>query len=90
MELNYTVIFPDGRAPEYGIIRQALNSGDSVGRTVWAGSDWPVGTKIRASLDAFHELYPTTGVARFITGSRYGSYSIGSPSSAVGELTAAE
>ena len=82
IEINYTVRFPDGRANEYGIIRQAFLSGSGVSRSICAFSSWPDGTSVRASLDAFHEIYPTTGVAQFVSGNRYGSYSVGSPSAA--------
>ena len=88
VEINFTVVFPDGRDPEYAIIKQAFNSGGGTSRSICARSSWPAGTSVRASLDAFHEIYPTTGVAQFITGSRYGSYSIGSPSSATATLVA--
>ena len=88
IEINYSVVFPDGRDPQYGIIRQAFGSGGGTSRSICARPSWPAGTSVRASLDAFHEIYPTTGVAQFITGSRYGSYSIGSPSSATATLVA--
>ena len=86
IEINYSVVFPDGRDPQYGILRQAFGSGGGTSRSICARPSWPAGTSVRASLDAFHEIYPTTGVAQFITGSRYGSYSIGSPSSATATL----
>ena len=89
IEINYTVRFADGRPNEYGTIRQAFLSGSGVSRSICAFPSWPVGTSVRASLDAFHELYPTTGVAQFVTGSRYGSYSVGSPSTATATMVSA-
>ena len=81
VEINLTFVAPDGTS-DYGVIRQALNSGDTVRRFVWMRERWPDGTVIRASLDLFSELYPTVGVAQFYHANRYGTYSIGSPSSA--------
>ena len=63
IEFNFAVRFPDGRPNEYGIIRQAFLSGSGVSRSICAYlSPWPVATSVRVSLDAFHEIYPTTGV----------------------------
>lgn len=79
VEVNFTVMKPDG-TKEYPVRRQAFGGGSSM--TVGFDRALPAGTEVRASLDAFAELFFRGGNNQYTRVSHYGYYSIGSPSSA--------
>ena len=79
VEVNFTLVKPDG-TKDYRVRRRAFGSGSSV--TVGFQSAVPAGTQVRASLDAFAELFFRGGNNQYTRVSHYGYYSIGSPSSA--------
>ena len=81
VEVNFTLIKPDG-TKEYSSRKQAFSGGSSM--TV--SSSLPAGTEVRASLDAFAELYFRGGNNQYTRVSHYGYYSIGSPSSATASV----
>ena len=79
VEVNFTIVKPDGTT-EYQVSKQAFGGGSSL--TVGFATPLPAGTRVRASLDAFAELFFRGGNNQYTRVSHYGYYSIGSPSSA--------
>jgi len=79
VEVNFTLAMPDG-TKQYPVRRQAFGGGSSM--TVSFARALPAGTQVRASLDAFGELFFRGGNNQYTRVSHYGYYSIGSPSSA--------
>ena len=79
VEVNFSLVMPDG-TKEYPVRKQAFGGGSSM--TVGFDRALPAGTQVRASLDAFGELFFRGGNNQYTRVSHYGYYSIGSPSSA--------
>ena len=80
IETSWTYVEPDG-TKTYRTKTLGLRSGGSVSLVMSSGV--PAGTRVRVSLDAFSELFFTgTGGGGYIRVAHYGSYSIGSSSSA--------
>ena len=79
VEVNFTIVKPDG-TKDYRVRKQAFGGGSSL--TVGFAKSLPAGTQVRASLDAFAELFFRGGNNQYTRVSHYGYYSIGSPSSA--------
>ena len=73
------MVMPDG-TKEYPVRKQAFGGGSSM--TVGFDRALPAGTQVRASLDAFGELFFRGGNNQYTRVSHYGYYTIGSPSSA--------
>ena len=77
--LSATVIYPDGRK-SYPTARVSLRSGSSASAEFWI--EKMSGTQVQVTLDSFSEIVFIGGNNQYADVSRYGYYSIGSPSSA--------
>ena len=77
--LSATVIYPDGRK-SYPNRKVGLNSGSTASAAFWV--EKLSGTQVQVTLDSFTEIVFIGGNNQYADVSRYGYYSIGSPSSA--------